>query len=392
MTEERNRDSRIELLRIIAMLLIIAHHLVTHSGVENLYEFGGAMPPAKMVFLQIFGMWGKTMVNVFVIITGWFMCTSSMTVRRFAKVYLEVKFYRLVIYFLLALAGAEVLSGGRIYAAVFSVLNSAGADFSSSFLVLYLLIPFLNTLMESLGRKRHTLLVCLLLCVYTVSSTFFFNYGAFSEIGWFVTLYLTAARLRFFVQERLDPERVGTEKRVNLFGIVSKIAFPASAVLSVISILVMDRLPVDHAVYGPYYFVSDSSKLLAFTNAVSLFLLFLGWYDRTPGEDVVKAGVKKERGLQINRIAACVFGVYLIHDNSDAVRDLLWHRIFRVAQWYDKPLPLLILLCVLSVFAVFAVCAGIDYLRIRFLEPGALALTDKAEALIRRRTDRSAEQ
>ena len=55
-TEERNRDSRIELLRIIAMLLIIAHHLVTHTGVENLYEFGGAMPPAKMVFLQIFGM------------------------------------------------------------------------------------------------------------------------------------------------------------------------------------------------------------------------------------------------------------------------------------------------------------------------------------------------
>ena len=107
---------------------------------------------------------------------------------------------------------------------------------------------------------------------------------------------------------------------------------------------------------------------------------------------MVKAGVKKEGGFQINRIAACVFGVYLIHDNSDAVRDLLWHRIFRVAQWYDKPLPLLILLCVLSVFAVFAVCAGIDYLRIRFLEPGALALTGKAEELIRHKSDRSAEQ
>ena len=93
----KSRSSNLELLRIVAMLLIIAHHFVVNSGVTNCYDFSHITP--NMVFLQLWGMWGKTAINVFVMISGYFMCTSKLTVKRFGKVYLEAKFYKIIILF-----------------------------------------------------------------------------------------------------------------------------------------------------------------------------------------------------------------------------------------------------------------------------------------------------
>ena len=34
----KNRNSNLELLRIILMFLVVAHHCVTASGIQNLYD------------------------------------------------------------------------------------------------------------------------------------------------------------------------------------------------------------------------------------------------------------------------------------------------------------------------------------------------------------------
>lgn len=75
------RDSNLELYRIIVMLLIVAHHYVVNSDVGNLIA---ADPLAiNSLFLRLFGMWGKTGINCFVLITGYFMCQSKITIENF---------------------------------------------------------------------------------------------------------------------------------------------------------------------------------------------------------------------------------------------------------------------------------------------------------------------
>ncbi len=69
---EGGRSSNLELFRIITMLLIIAHHYVVNSGLTEILYVNPLS--SKSIFLFLFGAWGKTGINCFVLITGYFMC------------------------------------------------------------------------------------------------------------------------------------------------------------------------------------------------------------------------------------------------------------------------------------------------------------------------------
>ena len=51
----KQRESNIELFRIVLMLMIIAHHYVVNSGVERLYDYSNVS--GNQVFLELWG-WG----------------------------------------------------------------------------------------------------------------------------------------------------------------------------------------------------------------------------------------------------------------------------------------------------------------------------------------------
>ena len=67
------RDSNLELYRIICMLLIVAHHYVVNSGVAGK---GGPLwedcTSGNSIFISLFGAWGKTGINCFLMITGYY--------------------------------------------------------------------------------------------------------------------------------------------------------------------------------------------------------------------------------------------------------------------------------------------------------------------------------
>ena len=61
------RRSNLELYRIIVMLLIVAHHYVVNSGLIDVMEENPLS--SKSLYLYMIGMWGKTGINCFVLIT-----------------------------------------------------------------------------------------------------------------------------------------------------------------------------------------------------------------------------------------------------------------------------------------------------------------------------------
>ena len=145
------RSSNLELYRIIVMLLIIAHHYVVNSGLtdvmsENILSY-------NTLFYSIMGAWGKTGINCFVLITGYFMCKSRITLRKFLKLFLAMITYSIICLIFFLLLGYKPLGLlAMIYAAI--PLMNITSDFSSCFVVFYLCIPFLNILLNNITKKH----------------------------------------------------------------------------------------------------------------------------------------------------------------------------------------------------------------------------------------------
>lgn len=147
------------------MLLIVAHHYVVNSGLLDVMNQN--ILSANTTFYSLFGAWGKTGINCFVLITGYFMCKSQITLRKFLKLFLWVITYTITF------LGVFIWCGYKSYGLLSMVyeaipLKNLTTGFTSCFIVFYLCIPFLNILLNNLTKRQHQWLILLLLFIYTI--------------------------------------------------------------------------------------------------------------------------------------------------------------------------------------------------------------------------------
>ena len=337
---QKERFSNLELLRILAMLLIIAHHYVGNSGIADLYDRQNVT--LNMVFLQLWAMWGKAAINVFVLISGYFMCRSHLTPGRVLKLWLEIKFYDCLLFPALCLLGYHTFNFQNLWDTLFYLESGINRGFTASFMAFYLFIPFYNQLIHAMDRRKHGILVIMLLIFYTGTGTVFAS-ASFSEVGWYMALYFTASYLREY------PSRFTESCKWN------GLCFLVFTVLAGLRILVCDWFYPQEDVY---FLLSDSHKLHAFVLGLTAFLTF--------------KNMKIPQSRLINRISATTFGVLLIHAYSDGMRTLLWKDLLNVPGMYTAGLAGLVVHAAVSMLGVFAVCAGLDYLRIVLIQKPVL--------------------
>lgn len=332
------RNSSIELYRIITMLCIVAHHYVVNSGIMNEITQENVMQP-NSIFALLFGFGGKTGINCFMLITGYFMCTSSINAKKFLRVFLEIEFYKILFYLIFLLTGYEAFSIKALAKTILPIY-SIGTGFTSSYLIFFLFIPFLNILIKAMSQKEHGLLIILCLCVNSVLQTFLFATNAFTYVGWFMVLYFIGSYIRLYPNKLLDNRK---------FWIYASII---SIGLSWLSVIVLSFIYNKTGIHGMYWMLSDSNKLLATLNSVCLFTLF--------------KNINLKYNPIINKIAASAFGVLMIHANSDSMRSWLWGDLLNNVKAYHS--SYFVIHAFLSVIGIYIVCTLIDMLRIKFLE------------------------
>ena len=349
---KKERSSNIELYRIVTMLLIVAHHYVVNSGLTAAKGVVFAHPLSKRsLFLLFLGAWGKTGINCFVLITGYFMCKSNITAKKFAKLLFEVWFYRLVINSFFWVKGMEAFSWrGLLY--TFLVVRNIGDGFTSAYLMFFLFIPFINILIEGLDERKHLVLLGLLGFMYVVLGTFSIFSVTMNYVSWFMVVYLIAAYIRLY------PKKVWENRA--LWGCLT-LLFIGMASVSIVQCM---KRGIETGTLRPYDYVADSNTFYAVAVAVCSFMFF-----RT---------LNLGRNKVINTIAGSTFGVLLIHAHSDTMRKWLWKDVLdNVGHYGSRFMPLH---AVGSVVGVFAVCTVIDLVRIRVLEKPFFRLWDKIAA------------
>lgn len=337
------RNSNLELYRIIVMLLIVMHHYVVNSGLTPL--MGADLLSSKSTFLYLLGMWGKTGINCFVLITGYFMCKSEITLRKFLKLLLEIEFYKIVIYLLFVAFGYIDFS---LKSFLFQSLpvHSITDGFASCYLVFFLFIPFLNILIRNISKKQHQLLLGLLLSVYSLLYFTPYIKVSYNYVTWFCILYVIGSYLRLYPAKNL-------EQKFWLKWLV------ATILLSMLSVVFMAWLNTRGLHYGIYYFVSDSNAPLAVLVSICAFMYF--------------KNLEIKQSKFINIVGGGTFGVLLIHANSDTMRQWLWKDVCDNAGQYVS--SNIYLHAILVPIAVFVVCSVIEYFRMRTIETPLLNFT-----------------
>lgn len=192
------RQSNLELYRIIVMILIIAHHYVVNSGVLNIMSNNPFSK--KSLFLYMYGAFEKIGINCFVLITGYFMCKKSITLRKFLRLFLEVLFYSVSIYLLFVLFGYEHFSLKGLVKS-FVPIYQIQTKFATCFLKFYLCIPFLNTLLNNINEKQHFRLLLLFSFIYIVLGTLPKGYVTMNYVSWFIILYFVGSFINLYPKE-----------------------------------------------------------------------------------------------------------------------------------------------------------------------------------------------
>ncbi|MBR6524013.1 MAG: acyltransferase family protein [Clostridia bacterium] len=349
--EAKKRESGIELFRILTMLAIVAHHYIVNSGLYSLVLESRTFS-FQNIFLLIFGWGGKTGINCFVLITGYFMCTSKITLKKFLKLVLEVEFYKIAIYIIFLLTGYKNFSVKSLIDTLLPV-TSVSTGFTSAYIVFFLFIPFLNILLNGMNKKQHIYLLLMCIGVYTVLPTLgitvTYNYALWFSIIYFIGAYL-----------RLYPETWFNSKRIwGALAIASVLISWASVVLlpAIAKLLGIGQGAFNYV----YYLVADSNKPLAILTAVSTFMYFKN------------CGIKYSR--IINTVSASAFGVLLIHANSSTMINWLWKDTLKNTAFYNS--NMIYLHAITSVVGIYIVCTIIDILRIKCLEKPLFKQYDK---------------
>lgn len=339
---KKQRSSNLELYRIICMLMIVAHHYVINSGMAG--ESGPLLSDfttGNGIFLTLFGAWGKTGINCFLMITGYFMCTSQITIKKFFKLMGQIYLYKILIFFIFLLAGYESVSLKRIVGLVMPFWGFTG-NFVSCFIAFWLTIPFLNILVKNLSQRQHQLLLLLAFGFYTILGSLPTFNVTFNYITWFGIIYFLASYIR------LHPHPIFERKKI--WGWMTLV----TVLLAIASIICL-RLLFGQLVGLGYNFVSDSNKFFAVAVAVCSFLWF--------------KNMNIKYSKVINAFGAATFGVLLIHTNSGAMIKWLWKEtIDTVGHYLSMNTGNLVLYSVGVVLAIFLVCNLIDQLRIATIE------------------------
>ncbi len=164
------RNSGIELLRIICVILIICHHYSFHGGfLQFSYDDIGL----NIIFIQMLNMFGKASCSVFALISGYFLINAKNDINYYKKIVnliFEMFFYSVLILFIALLTRAVPISGVAVVKALFPIFW--GNWYVIFYIILYLIVPFINPGLKAMNKKEYTLFLMLLLFIWCIVPTF----------------------------------------------------------------------------------------------------------------------------------------------------------------------------------------------------------------------------
>lgn len=336
----KNRMANMELLRILAMMMVILLHYLGKGGLlADLTQPLDANGYTAW-FLEAFAI---VAVNVYMLISGYFLVESRFKVSRLLGLILQAVFYSILVPAVLLLTGILKTDEIGMYQILYYVFPAQMEHywFLTAYVVMYLFSPLLKAAVHHINQKQHLLVIGGLLVFESLGKSILpvrlemdrFGYDAV----WFMCVYLAAAYIRLygisFFKNRKSSGCLYLLGTAAIFGITMVLHF---------GYLKWDVF--EYFLKAAY----DYNHILNLFAAAALFYAF--YFIRIPEGKISRL---------ICRISPLTFGVYLLHEQIE-VR-YLWPGWLGAGQ-AQNPLSLLLrALC--AVLLVFTVGIAVDWIR-----------------------------
>ena len=321
------RNSAIELLRILAMGMIVLSHICCHSGFDSTYS----LLSVNRLFVQ-FGYLGNLGVAVFLMISGYFQ--SPFQTRTLSRLLAQVWFYSIGLFLVCRFGFGYGYSSDMLWQVFLpTVYNEYW--FFTAYMVLYLLSPFLNTMLRSLSRGQHRTMLAVMAFLWVMIPTLTKQHLYGAELAQFLLYYCLGAYLRRYPDNRFQKKGLRWAAAVGAFAVL----YGLTVVLGYCERFTPEAFGTSQRFY-------DRNGLPVLIAALGLFTL--------------AAYGKPFANSFVNAVGGCTFGVYLIHDNP-VVRELLWKHWLHWGDYFTSGsfIPRLMG----SVILVYAACTAIEWLR-----------------------------
>jgi len=166
--DKKPRSSNLEALRIVAMCMIIFHHILLHVLHAK---------TAHPILFCVINPWINDGVNLFFLISGYF--TIRFSGKGLAKIVLTVLYFTLINYLILYMVSGGVSISNLIKTVLFPVSTSYYPYwFMKQYVVLFVSAPLLNAGLRAMRRVdlRRFMAIFIGLIIYSYSSNASHNY------------------------------------------------------------------------------------------------------------------------------------------------------------------------------------------------------------------------
>lgn len=319
---DKSRQSGIELLRIIAIFMVLAGHANARVlGLPSPSDFVSSTSSSVMRMLFSSVVVGG--VDNFVMISGWFGIHAKP--RGLAKLLFEVFFLLWGIYAVFLLTGNATLNAHDIKVCL---TLTDEYWFVMAYIGLYVLSPVLNAFVENATKREFQMVLA---AFYVFQCYFCWVSGALDyfsgySVTFFCGLYLTA---RYF---RLYPVKVIASNGAAVY-------FACLLIVTMVSIVAMARF-------------GNGARMLRYDNPLVIMssLGLLSSFARMRFHSCV-----------VNSLATACFAVYIIHFDP-----LLFHYFAMAVRWIYQSTSGLLAVAGIGAFlvAVFLACWLVDRVRL----------------------------
>ena len=339
------RNYGVDALRILSMLMIAVHHIITHGGVlktRDLFSLGYD----SLVFAELTVLCA---VNCYVLISGYVGAFSKTRYSNLAALWLQVFFYSFGITLLFKLFAPDVVTLRILFRSLIPV-TSREYWFFSCYFVLFLLTPILNLAIQQLSRRRLEVLLLslfVILGVVNVVYSVYYNTDTLSifrgySAWWMAVLYLTGGYIR-----KYNPLAHIKKSRFLI------VFFGTVAVSTALKLLVQSYS------YNKYHSLKYNMLFYQYNSlnicicAIALLLFF------------IRLDLKNSLSRIVAFLTPMTFGVYLIHDHP-LIRNYFMKR--KLGFLHNLPAPLMILAILGLAVAIYLSCSGVDWLRLQLFK------------------------
>ena len=348
----KERMSNFELMRIISMFMIVVWHVITRN--ELVRNTSGTVS-LVLSFLQFFL---AVLVNSFILLSRYFQVDKKIKIKKVIDLLFTSWFYRCLAVIIFVSLGLVTFSYVDIIKEISFLDITDNYWFINLYIALYLLAPFLNTMIKNFDQKGHRRCLITMTILFSIipiitNGKNIDNTG-FSIIP-FIYLYLIGAYLRKYpLKDNWNFKRYSKEKFKTIILCLGITCFVLNFMLSSFSkyLLTFDNELINYIGTTLSYAEALYSNPLVLIQSIAYFVFF--------ENTVIKNKV-------INKISTYMLGVYMIHENK-----LVRTHIYEFLNISENVNPLVAVLIVLGyALVIFILCIIIEALRtliVKFLK------------------------